>query len=94
MPAYILCLREKMKDPSEMKNYSEKARKADNSKVKALSVYGKLETLEGAPFEGVVVLEFPTAEDAKRWYFSPEYQAAIVHRQIAADYRFVLVEGT
>jgi uncharacterized protein (DUF1330 family) len=51
------------------------------------------------PLEGgweprrVVVTEFPTAEQARAWYDSPEYQRARAIRQEASEGRFVLVEG-
>ncbi len=93
MAAYLLALRERTKDPKEMENYGKKAQAVDSSKAKALVVYGKLETLEGEAFEGAVILEFPTVEDAKAWYSSPEYQAARQHRLKGADYRFFIVQG-
>lgn len=93
MAAYLLALRERIKDPAEMQEYGKKARTADASKSKALAVYGKLETLEGEAFDGAVILEFPTVEDAKAWYNSPEYQAAKQHRLKGGDYRFLIVQG-
>jgi len=41
----------------------------------------------------VVVLEFPTLEQARRWYDSPEYAPALALRQKAATARIILVEG-
>ncbi len=93
MAAYLIALRERMKDPKEMEKYGEKARAAPMDTVKVLSVYGKIETLEGAPFEGAVILEFPSTEEAMKWYKSPEYQAAREHRLKGADYRFFIVQG-
>jgi uncharacterized protein (DUF1330 family) len=52
-----------------------------------------METLEGESPDGVVVLQFPTVEDAKAWYHSPAYQAAVPHRQKGADYRAFIVQG-
>ena len=54
---------------------------------------GKFETLEGPAPKGVVMLEFPTMEDAKAWYNSPEYREALKHRFLGANCRVVLVEG-
>lgn len=45
-----------------------------------------IETLEGTAFDGVPIHRFPTAEDARAWYDSPAYQAALPHRQAGADY--------
>lgn len=61
--------------------------------LKPLSVYGAIETFEGKPADGVVMLEFPDAEAAKAWYFSPEYQERVKLRQKAAPYRCIMVEG-
>ena len=36
--------------------------------------YGRQEVLEGAAVEGVVILEFPTFDEAKAWYDSPAYR--------------------
>jgi uncharacterized protein (DUF1330 family) len=55
---------------------------------------GQHETLEGGwrP-RRLVVLEFPTADDARRWYGSPEYARALPLRQRASSGSLVLVEG-
>ena len=55
---------------------------------------GKAETLEGTPpAKRVVVLEFPSFEQAQRWYRSHEYAPLIALRQRASRGRLVLVEG-
>jgi uncharacterized protein (DUF1330 family) len=78
----------------EMDAYSKSNREnTQDFKLKPLVIYGNMETLEGEPPDGVVVLEFPTVEDAKSWYFSPGYQAAAEHRKKGANYRVILVEG-
>jgi uncharacterized protein (DUF1330 family) len=95
MPAYLLFIREgAVRDPAELAIYSRMNR--DNPrdpKLKPLVVYGATEALEGEAPDGIVLLEFPTAEDARRWYHSPGYQEALKHRQMAADYRAMLIEG-
>ena len=55
---------------------------------------GKTESLEGDwnP-ERIVVLEFPTVERAKEWYYSNEYDAAKKIRHATATSRMILVEG-
>lgn len=55
---------------------------------------GAAETLEGdwQP-KRIVVLEFPTNEDAKRWWSSDEYAPAKALRQRTAVTRMVLVDG-
>ncbi len=55
---------------------------------------GRSLTLEGAAAPSrVVVIEFPTFEQAQAFYNSPEYQAARKVRAGAATAQFVLVEG-
>jgi len=55
---------------------------------------GPSEVLEGPPEDRrLVVLEFPTAEDARSFYDSPEYREARDVRAGAADMQMVLVEG-
>ncbi len=55
---------------------------------------GKVDLLEGEPEpERIVVIEFPDAETARRWYRSEEYQKALKIRQSASRGRVFLVEG-
>lgn len=55
---------------------------------------GNADLLEGAPEPNrVVVIEFPDAEAARRWYHSDEYQAAVKIRQANSTGRMILVEG-
>ena len=63
-------------------------------KLTPLSINGKVHPLEGKPPEMVVLLQFPTVEEARAWYDSPGYQAALPHRLKAGDFRVVIVEGT
>ena len=55
---------------------------------------GALETKEGGwnPAR-LVVLEFPTMEQARKWYHSPEYAPALAIRLKAANAKVILVEG-
>jgi len=41
----------------------------------------------------LVILEFPTAEQARAWWASPEYAKAKALRQECSEARMVLVEG-
>jgi uncharacterized protein (DUF1330 family) len=55
---------------------------------------GKSELLEGSPAPArVVVIEFADTAAAKRWYESPEYQAALKIRLANSRGRVILVEG-
>lgn len=99
MPAYIIFIREEpVENKQKMEAYS--AANRTNAQeymtrfgIKPLSVYGFLDTLEGKEADGVVLLEFPTIEDARGWYESPEYQSAMADRKMAASYRAILFEG-
>ena len=55
---------------------------------------GRTEVLEGDWTPGrMVLLKFPSPEQARAFYGSPEYQAAKAARQGAALMRMVLIEG-
>ncbi len=55
---------------------------------------GKVETLEGtwAP-KRFVILEFPSAEQAKAWWASEEYAEAKALRQATARTQMIVTEG-
>ena len=96
MAAYLVFIREgAVRDTDAMAQYSKTARAADGEGIKMspLVVYGGIEALEGQPADGLVIMQFDTAEDAKRWYNRPGYLDAVPHRQKGADYRVMMVEG-
>ncbi len=95
MTAYVIFTREgPVIDQAEMDKYSSMNRgHPPPAKLTPLAIYGALESLEGEAPDGVVVLQFPTMQDAREWYNSPEYQAALVHRKKGARYRAFIVEG-
>ncbi|QDU30615.1 hypothetical protein ETAA8_57610 [Anatilimnocola aggregata] len=94
MPAYMVFMREKTLDQSELEAYWEKVMGTlDGRPIKSLAAYGKHLTLEGQEVEGVVIAEFPTLEEARDWYYSPAYQEAAQHRHRGAVYRGLIVEG-
>lgn len=55
---------------------------------------GKTETLEGdwSPSR-LVIIEFPSVEQAKAWLNSPEYAPALAMRHQYAKSRMVVIEG-
>ncbi|PMS32622.1 uncharacterized protein (DUF1330 family) [Trinickia symbiotica] len=70
--------------------------------AEALKIYGGkfiarggvAEALEGEPAKPrVVIIEFASAEQARRWHSSPEYAPGLKMRQAAADARLLLVDG-
>lgn len=95
MPAYLIVYRESpIRDPAEMQQYQAKARQVGGGfKLTPRVLDGAVTALEGQAPDGVILLEFPTVEDARAWYNSPQYQAALPHRKKAADYRVIIVQG-
>ena len=94
MTTYVVFTRERTNDPAEMAIYAEKARPAgEGHPITRLAFYGDVQTLEGSPIEGSVILSFPSREAALAWYNSPLYTEAKEHRLKGADYRIFMVEG-
>ena len=95
MTVYMLFIREEpVRDATALTEYQRiNGENRGDFKLKPLAVYGAMEALEGKAPDGMVLLEFPTVADAKAWYNSPGYQAAIPHRRKAADYRAIIVQG-
>ena len=95
MPTYMLFIREgAVTDAEAMAAYQAGNRASTPpAGMKPLAVYGAMESFEGEPADGVVLLEFPDAAAAKAWYLSPAYQELVALRQKAAPYRCMLVEG-
>jgi uncharacterized protein (DUF1330 family) len=94
MAAYLI-LDIHVKDPEEYAAYRERA-------PATLEAYGGRYLVRGGPHEvvegdwnpeRVVVVEFPSAERAREWYASPEYQEIVDMRKRAAPSQCVLVEG-
>ena len=95
MSAYMIA-RVEVKDLENFKKYAEGAGAA-TAKFggKYLARGGELVGLENHEDDGkrVVIIEFPSLDDAKAWYNSPEYQEARKHRENAAVGRFMIVDG-
>lgn len=94
MTAYVVYVRDRITDPEEFRKYEESAGAASaGHPVTPLAFYGAVETLEGAPVDGAVILQFPSLADAKAAYDSPLYQEALKHRLKGAEYRVFIVQG-
>jgi uncharacterized protein (DUF1330 family) len=94
MTVFMVFEREKTTNPNELALYGQKVGAArGNHAMTALAYNGTLDVLEGGPIEGVVILSFPTAEEARAWYDSPAYQTALAHRKAGSDHRVFIVEG-
>jgi uncharacterized protein (DUF1330 family) len=94
MASYLIFSREKSLDSKELSIYSSQVPSTlAGHEVKILALYGPHQDLEGAPSEGIVVLEFPTTRAAMAWYNSPAYREVREHRFKGADFRVALIEG-
>tara|TARA_B100001057_G_scaffold477384_1_gene546514 strand:- start:1488 stop:1775 length:288 start_codon:yes stop_codon:yes gene_type:complete len=77
MKGYIVCVYENIKDVDALKNYALKARDAvEKYNGKFLIRGGKKITTEGNNFVRTVVLEFSSFDQAKKFFYSTEYQEA------------------
>lgn len=94
MAAYVVFIREgEITDPEAMEQYRSSAQGGPpDPDMKVHTVYGKMETIEGEEADGIVILEFPTYERAREWYYGP-YNEKAKFRQKAAPYRGFIVEG-
>lgn len=94
MTAYVVFTRERTVDATELLIYAEMAGgTSEGHAMTPLAHYGRIDLLEGEPIEGCVILSFPTMAQARRWYDSPTYQAALQHRLKGSEYRVFIVEG-
>ena len=94
MSAYVVFLRERTLDATELDIYARQAPAArEGHDLTPLAFYGDFEVLEGPAIEGGVILRFPDMQAARAWYHSPAYQAARAHRFKGAEYRVVLLDG-
>ncbi|HVQ75631.1 MAG TPA: DUF1330 domain-containing protein [Candidatus Binatia bacterium] len=94
MPGYVI-VDVTVTDPAAMEEYRKQV-PATLAKYggRFLVRGGAHETLEGdwKP-NRVVVLEFPTVQDARRWYDSEEYRGPKALRLTAGRANLVIVEG-
>ena len=55
---------------------------------------GAIEALEGTwTPRTIIIVEFPTIEQARAWYRSPEYASALEVREMALSRNLILVDG-
>ena len=94
MTAYVITENLAMRDPAGMAEYrAGVAATVERYGGKFLVRGGAIQALEGSAPNGLVVIEFPNADQARAWYNSPEYQPLVAIRQRCADTRLTLVEG-
>ncbi|MBW2942684.1 DUF1330 domain-containing protein [Zhongshania aquimaris] len=94
MPAYLVVIqKEAIHDPEAFATYHSLTREIASSNLTPKVIYGDVAGLEGLPPEGVVILEFPTMEEAQAWYNSTAYQEALPYRLKASSYQSFIVAG-
>jgi len=95
MPGYVIVDIE-ITDPAAFEDYRKQV-PATVQKYggKFLTRGGAVQTLEGGwQPKRLVVLEFPSMEQARRWYDSEEYRGPKALRMKASKGNLILVEGT
>jgi len=94
MPAYVIFNAESIEDPEPLAEYKQAALPTVIAAGGKVSVaYGRQEVVEGPPLVGVVMIEFPTYEQATTCYHSDAYRQARALREGATTLRAVIVEG-
>ena len=77
MKGYVVCVYRTINDENTLKSYAIKARAAvEKYKGKFLIRGGKKITTEGDESPRTVVIEFPSFEEAEKFFYSKEYQEA------------------
>jgi uncharacterized protein (DUF1330 family) len=94
MPAYVLAHID-VTDPENYRDYIQMSPESIHQYGGRFLVRGpQVEVLEGtwAP-QRLVLLEFPSVEQARRWWESPEYAPAKAKRQATSRGDLVLLPG-
>lgn len=95
MPAYLIG-RVEVRDPSWLEEYGPKVQAlVQKHGGRYLVRGGEMDVMEGTtpPSSVMVVIEFPSMEQARAWYHDPDYAPLITLRQSGSDGELVLVDG-
>jgi uncharacterized protein (DUF1330 family) len=95
MSAYLIAEIE-VTDPAAYEDYRKQVPGVvEKYKGKFIVRGGRIESMEGgwAP-KRMVVVEFPSMDQALKFYRSPEYRPLIALRQSASKGKLIIVEGT
>jgi len=94
MAAYVV-IRIKADGPTQLKDYQKVAPSViEKYNGKILVRGGEVFSLEGAEeTRRIVIIEFPSLDAAKKFYYSDEYTSAIELRKDVADFELIAVEG-
>lgn len=95
MPAFLIYICQSVEDREELETYWRDAPPTfAGYDFSPLAVYTPFDLLEGeGPVEGVVVAQFSSMEEGRKWFNSPEYSAVRKHRERGGRYLGLLVDG-
>ena len=95
MAAWMIGAIKNVTDPAEFAEYQRLATPwVAEYGGKLIAGGNKIEVADGSwSLDRVVVLEFESLEQVKKFYYSPEYQAVIGRRFKSADSSAIFVEG-
>ena len=92
---YVVCVYESINDDEVLKKYAMKAKNAvEKHNGKFLIRGGKKITTEGIDFIRTAVLEFESFENAKKFFYSAEYQEAHALLKDTVIRNHQIIEGT
>jgi uncharacterized protein (DUF1330 family) len=95
-PAYLISEADAITDLAAIKKYGERVPETltpFNGHYHFIVAGGKSQGLDGEAPQGIVVIAFDSAEQARAWYNSPAYAAIRPIRQSAVKGRMFIVEG-
>ena len=95
-PAYLISEADAITDLTAIQKYGEKVPDTlapFNGHYRFIVGGDKIQSLDGEAPQGIVVIAFDSAEQARAWYDSPAYQAIKPIRQRAVKGRMFIVEG-
>jgi uncharacterized protein (DUF1330 family) len=94
MPAYVISEVEVLDETVDDVYRALAAASITNYGGRYLVRGAEAEVVEGTPTtRRIVVVEFPSIEQARNWYSSPAYAEALKLRETALDRRLIFVEG-
>lgn len=94
MPAYVVAM-VSVEDAATYKKYTAKTPNIVKKHGGKFLTRGQaVKTLEGATYEGrMVLLEFPDQASAEAWFNDPDYQEAIKLRHASSVTHSILMQG-
>ncbi|MGR7433876.1 DUF1330 domain-containing protein [Klebsiella aerogenes] len=94
MTAYIVFIRDEMKNQEEYNRYIQEALPTLRQYHGEVIVFnGRSQSIEGPITDGGVILKFKDIESARSWYYSTEYTSIKDIRLNATEGRAVIFEG-